>query len=321
MHYSFVILHYMALEMTEQCVDLLLQNFGEDSINIVIVDNASSNGSGQELKNFYISNEKVSVILNSENLGFAKGNNIGYDYAKEHFNSDFIIVMNNDVLIDDLNFLKNIQPIYEKSDFAVLGPDIYNPFEIKHQNPGRLEPLTYNEAVKKHSEMIEGSKNFKKYYTKLFFNRKIRSNKILKAIFRFIKYKILKRNGIDYSKEYINPHLHGSCYIFSKKFIKSRTYAFNPATFLYYEEDILCYECKNQNLKMFYSPEIHIQHLEDVSTNMVYKSDYKKEEFKLKEMIKSSEVYINLVNRQQTQFYKQLKQCQVFDFVFEEIAA
>ena len=152
--------------------------------------------------------------------------------------------------------------------------------------------------------------------------------KIFKAIFRFIKYKILKRKGIDYSKEYINPHLHGSCYIFSKKFIESRTYAFNPATFLYYEEDILCYECKNQNLKMFYSPEIHIQHLEDVSTNMVYKSDYKKEEFKLKEMIKSSEVYINLVNRQQTtdnrqqtQFYKLLKQCQVINFVFEEIAA
>ena len=77
---------------------------------------------------------------------------------------------------NDLNFLKNIQPIYEKSDFAVLGPDIYNPFEIKHQNPGRLEPLTYNEAVKKHSEMIEGSKNFKKYYTKLFLQDLIKLN-------------------------------------------------------------------------------------------------------------------------------------------------
>lgn len=297
MKFGFVVLHYLAYEMTLQCVNLLLENFSNYNIHIVIVDNASTNGSGKKLQKDFAANEKVSVLLNQSNLGFAKGNNTGYDFIKTNFSPDFLIVINNDVLIKDKYFLDTIPNIFTKTSFAVLGPDIYNPFSNNHQNPGRLKVLTYEELLQRNLEMKYDIKHFTKYYIKTFISQAIKSNLKLKEIYRFIKYTILKRNKIDYTKTYINPHLHGSCYIFSKDFMVNRPYAFNPGTFLYYEEDILCYECINAKLKMIYSPDIHIEHLEDVSTNLKYSSFKEKEYFKLSEMIKSSDFLLTIMKK------------------------
>ena len=45
--FAFVILHYVAFDMTTECVDNLLNRFGNDNILIVIVDNSSPNSSGK----------------------------------------------------------------------------------------------------------------------------------------------------------------------------------------------------------------------------------------------------------------------------------
>lgn len=300
MQFGFVILHYLAYEMTVQCVQLLLENFDGYDMHIVIVDNASSNGSGKQLQDQFAAQENVTVLLNSENLGFAKGNNAGYDYLKEHFSPDFIIVMNNDVLIKDSHFLKEIPRIYEETNFAVLGPDIFNPYENKHQNPGMTHGLSYDAAVCRNAEMKHNLAHFTSYYLTHRVSEAIKANKLLKKIYRTIKYDLLKRKCIDYTKSYENPHLHGACYIFSKDFIGARAHAFNPATFLYYEEDILHFECMTAHLKMVYSPLIRVEHLEDVSTNLVYSSAKKKERFKLGEMIRSSDILIALMKQENT---------------------
>ena len=300
MQFGFVILHYLAYEMTEQCVQLILEKFGGYDMHIAIVDNASANASGKQLQDRFAEQEKVTVLLNRENLGFAKGNNVGYDYLKEHFSPDFIIVMNNDVLIKDAHFLEEIPRIYKETNFAVLGPDIFNPYENKHQNPGMIYGLTFNEAVKRNAKMKSNFAHFNIYYPLHAVSESIKANKLLKKIYRTIKYGIFRQERIDYAKSYENPHLHGSCYIFSKDFIVARTHAFNPATFLYYEEDILHFECLNAHLKMVYSPLIRVAHLEDVSTSLAYSSAKQKERFKLREMIRSSDILIALMSQEST---------------------
>jgi hypothetical protein len=49
------------------------------------------------------------------------------------------------------------------------------------------------------------------------------------------------------------------------------------------------------NLKIFYSPEIMVYHLEDVSTNMVIKNNFEKEKFKMGKMIESLQLFIELM--------------------------
>lgn len=296
MEYGFVILHYMAYEMTCECVDLLLNNFGSQKIHIVIVDNASSNGSGAKLEKRYSKIPSVTVLLNKENLGFAKGNNIGYSYLKEHFNCDFMVVMNNDVLVKDKDFLDKIPEIYSKKEFAVLGPDIYNPnARQKHQNPFFLNGNTITILQKRLVQLKSNYEKFDSFYKKQIFLNGIKSLNILAIVYRFFKYDVLKKQRIDYKTEYENPVLHGSCYIFSKLFITNREYAFYPKTFLYYEENILHYQCLRNNLSMLYSPEIKVYHLEDVSTNMVLKNNLEKEKFKMKKMIESLQIFIELM--------------------------
>ena len=119
---AFVILHYYTIEDTERCVNSILNVF--DKVNIILVDNASPNGTGSELKKMYDNNEQIHVIINKENLGFAKGNNVGFKYAKKELNSDFIILCNNDTYITDKNFYDKILKEYKESHFAVLGPKI-----------------------------------------------------------------------------------------------------------------------------------------------------------------------------------------------------
>ena len=72
----FVILHYLSEKMTIECIDQLEKIKGTSDINIVVVDNASANGSGKRLKERYEKTSYCTVLLNAENMGFAKGNNV-----------------------------------------------------------------------------------------------------------------------------------------------------------------------------------------------------------------------------------------------------
>lgn len=88
--------------------------------------------------------------------------------------------------------------------------------------------------------------------------------------------------------------MHGACYIFSSSFIKKRSFAFNPSTFLYFEEEILYFESIRDGISMVYCPQIVVKHLEDVSTNLAYMTDKIKTKMKTDSQLESSKVLLNL---------------------------
>lgn len=265
----FVILHYMVIEETKKCVDSILKVEGDKKI--IIVDNASTNNSGNILKEMYQNNENIEIIINENNLGFANGNNIGYKKALE-YNPDYIAVLNNDIEITQTDFIKRIEKIYNEEKFAVLGPDIYSTTAKIHQSPKRLSSYTYDEVNKLFKE-YEIKKNSKFLVPLRCFLKKI---KVLKQIV----FKNRERNlGIDYNKKYYNIPLHGSFVVFSKDFIKFRDYAFFKKTFMYFEMEILDYECNINNLKEVYDPSIKILHHHSASSNKTFGSELKKVRF------------------------------------------
>ena len=68
---AFVILHYMAVNDTIECIKSIEDNIDTKSYRIIVVDNASPNGSGLVLFEKYKDYSCVKVILNEKNLGFA----------------------------------------------------------------------------------------------------------------------------------------------------------------------------------------------------------------------------------------------------------
>ena len=282
---GFVILHYKTYSMTEQCVNTLIDTFNHSSYHIVVVDNGSGDDSGARLKNKYASNLHISVLVNEKNLGFAKGNNVGYNFVKEKYNPEFIVVMNNDVLINDCLFIEKIRNIYADQKFDVLGPDIRNPLLNNHQNPIRLNSRSLNEVKHRYAIFCRRCLFPRAYY-----------------ILSFIKARLVKEKNNDEKKYYLtdheNPLLHGACFILSQNFMHVRDYCFNPKTFLYHEEDIFHLECLRLKLKMIYSPNVFVEHLEDVSTNASFSSEFKKFKMRNRWLRDSSKILLDILEEE-----------------------
>lgn len=265
----FVILHYVVSSETEQCIESIKKMISGDK-RIIVVDNASPNNSGRELFNQYLLDAEVDVILNKKNDGYARGNNIGYKFAREKYDPEFIVIMNNDVEIVQKDFDERIYSIYKKEAFYVLGPDIYSTSYRLHQSPKRLSGYT-SEEVKKLNAKYESARA-----SGTLFNIKclLKQNNFLKQI---VYQK--RRAGIDSGIKYYNVPLHGACLIFSKKYIEKYSEAFLNTTFFYYECEILDYKCRLEKLKTVYDPSIKVEHHQNISTDLVYKDMKAKTKF------------------------------------------
>lgn len=281
----FVVLHYQAINETVDCVKSLKQLNTDMSIShIFVVDNASPNKSGKQLQELYKDDKYVDVILSDSNLGFAKGNNLGFMKAKGAM-ADFIVLINNDTLIKDSLFLDKLSSIYERTKFAVLGPDILSIKDQVHQNPMSgldMSPTSLRKRIIKAKLILSANKLG---LTKLLMSKR-NTNNVYKNNYK--EEKIIDLNS--------NLVLQGSCLIFSKEYIE-RFDGLYDGTFMYYEENILAYRCFSNNLKMVYSPEIQIEHYRNVSTNIAFDKDKDKRklDFFYKQTVKSLSLLLNMV--------------------------
>jgi len=74
----------------------LKQNYPKDRMELLFVDNCSSDDSVDYFKNNYGKNKGVKIILNKKNLGYAGGNNEGL----RKISGDYALVCNNDLVME-----------------------------------------------------------------------------------------------------------------------------------------------------------------------------------------------------------------------------
>lgn len=272
--FGYVILHYQSIEITKKCVDKLLM-FSKDN-PIIIVDNCSPNGSGKQLEKMYSKCINITVIINEENQGFAKGNNLGYQYIKRKYSLNYVVVMNNDIMIEDNDFAVIIEQFMEKNEVDVCGPDMVT-LKGNHQNPLQLKP-----------------------YTSKYLQRRVRADKIKVLLLRtrlfwklYENYK--KTNKIPIRTKQLTVFdciLHGSCIIYGPEYIKREQNAFLPITYMYNEEAILYDYLVHKGYKTGYCSDVTILHMEGVSTSERIENKKKKVMFRFKNNIKSIEAQL-----------------------------
>jgi GT2 family glycosyltransferase len=131
---SFVILHYLNTEDTIACIESIRNHVIFPEYSLVLVDNASPNHSGEILAARYEKTPDIHLLRLKKNLGFAEGNNAGYQYARNVLNSNFILVINNDTIIEQPDFIKLITEKYDQFQYDILGPDIISLKDNSHQN-------------------------------------------------------------------------------------------------------------------------------------------------------------------------------------------
>ncbi|MEX2723347.1 MAG: glycosyltransferase family 2 protein [Candidatus Freyarchaeota archaeon] len=106
---SVIILNYNGEKFLDNCLKSVLAT-DYPNFEVIVVDNNSKDRSLEVLRDFKLlfkaKNIPFAIIENSENLGFAEGNNVGARVAK----GEYIVFLNNDTLVhkDWLKELVNI---------------------------------------------------------------------------------------------------------------------------------------------------------------------------------------------------------------------
>ena len=274
-HYAFVILHYGDVSVTMEAIESI-RSLDKDGrkVSVIVVDNASPNGTGGLVQKLIESLPDFYYIHNEENLGFARGNNVGFKYAKSVLNADFIILMNNDVVIESAGFFALIEQDYSDEKFAVLGPCIRTPVG-KEQNPLRLKML----------------RGFRLKLTVAYLWMDLLASyflisPLLSYLLKKIPRKIEKRECYAMN----NVELHGSFLIFSPEYIEKFD-GLDDRTFMYCEEEFLFARCMINNLKTRFNPAICVLHNEVENRKASILQQRKKRLFRIKNCIKSLCVY------------------------------
>lgn len=106
---SIIVVNYNQNQDTRECVASLTKLKRNDhTVHLVIVDNASTKPFKLP-KN--LQKSWFEVIASQANLGFTGGNNLGIHYAIEHYNSDYIWLLNNDTLVDPMALLELLRHV------------------------------------------------------------------------------------------------------------------------------------------------------------------------------------------------------------------
>jgi GT2 family glycosyltransferase len=95
-----IVLNWNGKDLTIECLESLKQ-VNYSNFNILVVDNGSTDGSVELLKEKF---PEVSILVLEKNLGYAAGNNRGFDSLKPD-QPEFVIFLNNDTIVDE-NFIE-----------------------------------------------------------------------------------------------------------------------------------------------------------------------------------------------------------------------
>jgi len=120
-HISLVIVHYNSDSETRACLKSLskVKAVGFD-FSVIVVDNGSSTAFQYNPRGL-----DITTLRSESNLGFTGGNNLGIQYGIEKYNSDYILLLNNDTVVDP-NFLKILWKRAESdSEIGFVSPKIY----------------------------------------------------------------------------------------------------------------------------------------------------------------------------------------------------
>lgn len=254
-----IILNYNNTTDILSCVKSVLSFTDKEIIRIIVVDNGSSRKiqdyvgrelakiSGDFLALDDIPQDESRLPLMTylrlpDNIGYARGNNAGIELLNRYGDIRYVLICNSDILFT--------------SDIISPLIDEYQ----KNKNIGTLSPILYR---------LDGSID-------LSCARSAYETKDLTFTFSYLfsalyKSRIRSKQLLLQHPEYIDRHLveigmpSGSCMLFSKE-VLGKIKGFDPNTFLYYEEAILCEKLKRIGKNSYLIPAFSCIHTGGATT-------------------------------------------------------
>jgi len=222
---SIVIINFNTKELTRQCIESIYEKTRQISFEVILVDNASTDGSMYELPN--LTHDKYHYIYNDKNIGFSRANNQASKKARGKYlffmNSDMIFV--NDVLSILTEYMKKFKVT------GIAGPRFLNP------------DRSLQVSCRNFPNIIFGSLKFFPFL-KIFLTREAMS---------------YYQKDRDYSKiQIVDTVSAGAMFIEKKLFEKIG--GFDEFSFMYGEDADICRQVRDRGLEVSFIPDALLVH-------------------------------------------------------------
>jgi len=117
---SIVVVSYNTLEMTRECLASVVDNRAGLTVEVVVVDNNSEDGSAAMIKKVF---PDILLIENPENRGFASANNQGFALC----GGKYILLLNSDTVVLDGVLRASVDYLQHNSRAGAMGCQVLNP--------------------------------------------------------------------------------------------------------------------------------------------------------------------------------------------------
>ncbi len=117
---SIVVVGYKSKDLLKICLDSIQHHLGESLLEVLVVDNGSSDGTSAMIREFF---PKVCLIENQVNAGFSHAVNQGLREAKGRY----LLWLNPDSELLDSGVWELIDYLEKNPKVGILGPLIQNP--------------------------------------------------------------------------------------------------------------------------------------------------------------------------------------------------
>lgn len=122
MDVSVIIVNYNTAGLVIDAVASVLEQTHGVSYEVIIVDNASPDGSGETLKQRYEGCEAVKVILSDANLGFGGANNLGFSHSEGRH----ILFLNPDTVLLNNAVALMVEYLENEPQVGVCGGNLFS---------------------------------------------------------------------------------------------------------------------------------------------------------------------------------------------------
>jgi N-acetylglucosaminyl-diphospho-decaprenol L-rhamnosyltransferase len=236
---SIVIVSWNVRDLLRRCVGSVLESLssgrpGQLSWQLIVVDNASSDGSVQMLQQEY---PRVEIIANQRNLGFTAGNNQGISLG----DGRYVLLLNPDTEVVEDALSQMVSHMDENPRVGALGPQLLYPDGAVQSSRRRFPGLD--------TAFLEGT----------FLQPWLPSSGILR------KYYVLDRAD-DETQEV--DWLVGACLLIRRAALEE-VGSLDERFFMYSEEMDWCYRATTRGWKVVYLPTARVMHHEGKSSEQV----------------------------------------------------
>jgi O-antigen biosynthesis protein len=233
MELSVIIVSFNVRDFLRQCLSSVVTASGKLACEIIVVDNNSTDGSVEMIKNEF---PGVILIANSVNSGFSAANN----QAIRRSEGSFVLLLNPDTIVEKDTFSKCIDFMNDHSDAGALGARMINGDGMFLPESKRAFPTPLTAFFKTFgfSWLFPNSEFINRYYLPQIDSNDTSLTEVIPGAFMLIRREALNISGL-----------------------------LDEVFFMYGEDIDLSYRLMQTGYKNYYFPEIQIIHFKGKSTS------------------------------------------------------